>query len=235
MVPSKRSQPASPGATVANPLFKPIIFNKDRLILDFTESLTHMLAAGIVLLDALEIIHQEGKNPVLRGIVRQVSLDLNKGVALNQALAAHDLFPPIYLAMIRVGETTGKLREVLGQLLQNAQAAVETREKVFSVLFYPAFLLTLSVGVVAYLTMFIIPKFFGIFQSLQAEPPLVTQIMIGVIKFVQGWGLYLLPVVAIVAILVYRWGRTPAGGQQLERLVLQIPQVGRLYGLFLIH
>ena len=113
-----------------NVLFKTIILNKDKLIANFTESLTNMLSAGIPLMECLEIMHQEEKMLYMKNIIREIMVELKKGKSFSKAIMGFSLFSSLYGAMIRVGEETGKLKEVLKQLQDDTmKKRVELREK----------------------------------------------------------------------------------------------------------
>jgi len=214
-------------------LFSHITFNKSKVLADFTESLANMLSAGITLVNALEIIYQEERSSYMKNLLKRMIIEIKKGKSFYQVVMAFPLFPSLYSAMIRVGEETGKLKEVLIQLEAYTRKNVELRENILSSLYYPLFLMGMSLFTLAYLVMYVMPQFLKIFEGFDAKLPAITILLMKIISFLEHYSLWLIGGIFAIAFLIRNYAKTKSGKLQLEKLVLKIPKVGELYRLLL--
>ena len=210
-----------------------IVFNKEKLLAEFTESLASMLSSGIALVGALEIIYQEEKTPYMKNILKEMIIEIKKGKSFYQVITAFPLFPSLYSAMIRVGEETGKLKDVLNQLQAYTRKNMDLRESILSSLYYPIFLMGMSLCTVTYLVLYVMPQFLKIFEGFNTKLPLPTIILMKSIFFLQHYSLWILALLAGAGYLLNRYAKTREGGLQLEKMVLKIPKLGELYRLLL--
>jgi len=214
-----------------NVLTRPIVINQDRLVLNFTESLANMLASGIPLTEALDIFYQEERNKTMKQTVKAIIIDLKKGKAFHESLSKSFLFPPLYTAMVRVAEETGRLRETMVQLLGYIRSKVELKQKVFSVLYYPAFLLALSFGTIAYLVIYVLPRLLVMFKNFDSELPGITLFLMAAIEFFQSYWLIILSLILVGVLALYSYSKTAKGRLALEKAALKIPVLGKIYRL----
>jgi len=214
-----------------NVLTRPIVLNPDQLVLNFTESLANMLASGIPLTEALDIFYQEEQNKVMKQTVKEIIIDLKKGKPFYESLSKSYLFPPLYTAMVMVSEETGRLKETMTQLLVYIRGKVELKQKVFSVLYYPAFLLVLSFGTIAYLVIYVLPRLMIMFKNFDNDLPVITLFLMSAIEFFQSYWLFLLAGLAAGLMALFSYGKTKKGSLALEKLTLKIPVLGKIYGL----
>ena len=214
-----------------NVLTRPIVLNPDQLVLNFTESLANMLASGIPLTEALDIFYQEEQNKVMKQTVKEIIIDLKKGKPFYESLSKSYLFPPLYTAMVMVSEETGRLKETMSQLLVYIRGKVELKQKVFSVLYYPAFLLVLSFGTIAYLVIYVLPRLLIMFKNFDSDLPAITLFLMSAIEFFQSYWLFLLAGLAAGLMALFSYGKTKKGSLALEKLTLKIPVLGKIYGL----
>lgn len=214
-----------------NVLTRPIVLNPDQLVLNFTESLANMLASGIPLTEALDIFYQEEQNKVMKQTVKEIIIDLKKGKPFYESLSKSYLFPPLYTAMVMVSEETGRLKETMTQLLVYIRGKVELKQKVFSVLYYPAFLLVLSFGTIAYLVIYVLPRLLIMFKNFDSDLPAITLFLMSAIEFFQSYWLFLLAGLAAGLMALFSYGKTKKGSLALEKLTLKIPVLGKIYGL----
>jgi type II secretory pathway component PulF len=160
-------------------------------------------------------------------------IEIKKGKSFSEAIMAFPLFPSLYSAMIRVGEETGKLKEVLVQLQAYTRKNVELRENILSSLYYPLFLMGMSLFTLAYLVMYVMPQFLKIFEGFDAKLPAMTIILMKMIYFLEHYFLWVLGGLFIAGFLIYRYAKTKNGRLRLETLLLKTPKVGELYRLLL--
>ena len=195
-----------------------------------SRQLATMVAAGLSLVRALNVISDQIESKPLRLAMIQVREDVEQGSLLSSALEKlPKIFPPIYIAMVRAGEVGGALDVVLLKLSTTLEKQVELRSKVRSAMAYPAIVVSLVIVIVTALMIFVVPIFKHLFASLGAQLPLPTRIVIGISNIVAS--IYLLVVIAaiIVIIIAFRkWIATPGGRASWDRFKLKPPVFGPL-------
>ncbi len=195
-----------------------------------SRQLATMVAAGLSLVRALNVISDQIESKPLRLAMIQVREDVEQGTLLSAALEKlPKIFPPIYIAMVRAGEVGGALDVVLLKLSTTLEKQVELRSKVRSAMAYPAIVVSLVVVIVTALMIFVVPIFKNLFASLGAKLPLPTLIVIGISNIVAS--IYLLVVIAAVIIIIVafrKWITTPGGRAAWDRFKLKPPVFGPL-------
>jgi type IV pilus assembly protein PilC len=210
-----------------------IVFNKDKIVADFTESLANMLSAGIPLVNSLEILFQEERTAYMKNVLKEMIVELKKGKSFYQTIMSFPLFPSLYSAMVRVGEETGKLKEVLKQLQSYTRKNVELRENILSSLYYPVFLMGLSMFTLFYLVLYVLPQLFEIFKGFDAKLPDMTIALMQTVSFVQNYFVWIIIFLFGIIFLIQRYMKTEKGRKAIEIGILKIPKAGELYRLLL--
>jgi type IV pilus assembly protein PilC len=193
----------------------------------------HQLAtlyrAGISLVDALQIMVWQTQGRDFRKVLRQMAYDMQMGLQLSEAAAKHpSVFPDVYVSMVRAGEASGKLDEILMRLAAQYEKDHNTRAKMRSAMMYPAFLGMLTVVVSIALVTFILPRFVSSFQGAGAELPALTRMLIGLSDALKHtW--FLLPLPVLLTALLYKLIRSqPKGRYAIDYTLLRIPVLGPL-------
>jgi type II secretory pathway component PulF len=221
---------AKEGAPAAKPgdAAKKVRINSRQVML-FTQQLANLLKSGMSLKQALESLTRQQKNKPLGAILEQVGEEIVQGSNLSDALARHPrIFTRFYTNMIRAGEQSGTLPEVLKRLTEHYERLADIREKVTSALLYPAIILAVGIVVVFIFMVFLLPKFTQMFQDLGAQLPLPTRILIATgnlasnIWFLAG----LAAVITLVSFAYKRAMKTLEGRLWLDRMKLRIPLAG---------
>ena len=141
--------------------------------------LATLLQAGLPLAEGLELLAQQQPHKQWQALLRVLAQELANGVSLSSGLAQWpQVFPPLYLAMIRTGELTGKLERCCFQLAQQQQEQQRLTEKVKKVLRYPIVILTLALALVVAMLFFVLPEFTAIYRTFNTPLPLLTQMVI---------------------------------------------------------
>lgn len=196
----------------------------------FSRQLSVMIAAGVPLVKALRSLTVQTVHPRLRGVLEDIAGDIDGGSRLSDAMAAHPaVFSPFTVNMIRSGETTGRLAQVLEYLADQEEKDYDLRSKIRGAMMYPAFVLS-GMAVLGFLMMtFVIPKLTGTLQETGVALPITTQILIAVSNFfVHFW--YILLIVAALLVMGIRIGiRTPLGRRIWDTLKLRLPVFGNLF------
>lgn len=196
-------------------------------IMHLSRQLASFIRAGIPILDAIQVIAEETGNAVLRKVLLDVGDALRGGAPFADAIAAHrEMFPPYYAGILRSAEMTGRLDTVLEQLSRYMERDLEARKKIRSAMAYPAVILVMSVVTVAILTAFVLPRFRRFFESLDAELPVPTRILLNVANTLSDlWFVFLGGIVALI-LGIYSYFRTARGREVRDRMLLRFPVAG---------
>ena len=171
----------------------------------FVFHLQIMIKAGLSIVAALKILSEETENKKLRNIIVIIKCNVEKGQQLSEVLAQFpEVFPTIYVSMIAAGETAGKMEEALAQIYNQMKKSNELYSHVRGALVYPAVVMIAIVGIAVEMIVFVLPKILVMFQDVNAQLPLPTRILIGIVNFTQNYGFYLLiGIIAFIALCVY--------------------------------
>jgi type IV pilus assembly protein PilC len=196
----------------------------------FNQQLSALLRAGIPVLQSISLLKQRSASANLRAVLVDVEDKIKSGVPLSEAFEAQGIFPRIYTASIFAGEKSGALDDVLLRFVEYLRRSVGLTRKLRGALAYPAFLLLASGIMVAFLTLYIVPRMSELFKSLSAGRglPTVTVIVMSISTGVATNIWWLLPLIAVLAAAIFIWLRTDAGRLSLHRFLLKIPIAGVL-------
>ncbi len=195
----------------------------------FNQQLSAIIRAGIPILQAIAMLRRRASSSRLRAVLADVEEKIRSGMALSAAFAAQGpIFPRIYTASVLAGERSGALDDVLSRYVSYMRRSVEIRRKIRGALAYPLFLLGASMGMVMFLTVYVVPKMSSLFEGFNRELPAVTKVVIGVSHFASGNFYWLVPAIIGSIIGLYLWTRTPSGALNLDRFLLKLPIVNQL-------
>lgn len=194
-----------------------------------TRQLATMISSGLVLSEAIDILEEQQTNKTLKKALEEVSQDIKGGLTLAQALGRHpDIFPRLYVNLIKSGETSGKLDEVLLQMADGLEKQREFQARVRGAMIYPVVVLGMMVVVIIIMMIFVIPKLTALYQQSTIDLPLPTKILITSSNlFINFWWLGIILLVG-GGIGLNRWGKTPTGNLFLGKLVLKLPIIGKV-------
>ena len=207
-------------------LFKDKVGHVDLLL--FSRQIHTLLKAGVPILRALAGL-QETARPAMARALGDIRQQLESGREFSAALAAQGgVFDAFYLAMVRVGEMTGRLEEVFLRLHDHLAFEKYMREQVKAALRYPSFVVIAMTIALVIINAFVIPAFAGVFKGFGAQLPLMTRILIAVSDFFRDHG-PLLGGAAVAAFLGFRaWTRTANGRFVWDRTKLRLPIAGKI-------
>lgn len=204
----------------------------------FTQQLTNLLKAGMPLAAALNsMTHLESKG-IPSEVSKQLKQDVMEGKSLSDAMAKQSgVFSDLYVNMVRAGEQSGALVDVLQRLAAHFERFAEVQQKFVSALIYPAVVCSVGVLIMIFFMTFMLPRFMTIFQGMKVELPAATKALIGLSNFFSGYW-WLIPAVALVLVIVYnRYKATEAGRRTIDRFTMNAPVLGKavrlnLFGQF---
>lgn len=195
----------------------------------FTRQLSSMLASGLTLMQALNILKTQVKKPemfvMLDGIIR----DIEDGKTFSDSLEKYEhVFTPIYISLIKTAESSGLLDKVLLRLADNLEKQQKLKSTIKSALMYPAIVITGMVIILIIMMIFVIPQLTSMYENLGVELPLPTLIIISFSNFtITFWPL----IVGLLIFIVFaykRWKKTEAGQLLIDSVVLKLPVFGKL-------
>jgi type II secretory pathway component PulF len=198
----------------------------------FTTQLANLLKSGMPLTVALNsMTHLESKG-IPAEVSRELKQEVSEGKGLSDAMAKQPrIFSDLYINMVRAGEQSGSLVEVLRRMAAHFQQFAEVQAKFASALIYPAMVICVGMGIVAFFMFFMMPRFMEIFNGFGVELPLPTRMLMGFSTFlINFW--WLLGLLVIVAIILFkRFQASDDGARKLDELKMKAPIVGKVVKL----
>lgn len=194
----------------------------------FSEQLSTLLAGGVPLVRALSLLGEHNSDRALSDVLREVSKEVAAGGALYKALEKHPkVFDNLWVSLVQAGEMGGNLPQALRQIADYTQKQEALKGKIITAVAYPAVLLCMSLGVLAYFVVYIVPVFAGIFRDFNLKLPVVTAIVVGISDaFVNNLGLIIVACVGVVVGFKF-WISTEAGRLSWNRTTMSMPLFGK--------
>lgn len=219
----KHEAPAKGGFSFLNRI-------KQKDLVVFARTLSVMFSASVPLVDSLRNLSRQAENPRFGGLLHDVANEVEGGAQFSDALEKYsDVFGDFFVNMIRSGETSGQLTEVLEYLADQMEKDYDLNSKIRGAMIYPAFIMS-GLLVVAFIMMaFVVPKLTAILEEANVALPLSTRLLIIVANFFQNfWWLIIIMVVGAAAFFRF-WITTPGGRYLWDRFKMSIPIFGNLY------
>ena len=196
-------------------------------ILSMTSELAVLLRAGLPLDRALKVLIDMAAQPQMNQLLNELLRAVKGGKPLSQAMQSYQqVFGTFYLSMVRAGEASGQLAQVLNRLVEYLQTAKENRDTVISALIYPAILAVVMVLSIVVMLGFVVPQFETLFEDMGDALPMITQVVISSADFIKSYGLIVLVLFAAGAAYWRKWSSTEAGKLSLHRRILKLPLAG---------
>ncbi len=200
-------------------------------LVNFTRQLSTLQDAGLPILRSLQILEQQQKPGLLKAIVGGVSDEVEAGGTLSEAMTRYPkAFDKLYTNMINAGEAGGVLDLILARLADFMEKAAKLKKKVIGAMIYPAVVITIAVGVVTVIMIFVIPKFQQIFDDFKLDLPTPTRMLLALSSWIAndfGWAYIVFSPFAFV--LLWRLIRMGDGGKYAtDVMALKIPIIGAI-------
>jgi len=195
----------------------------------FSRQIYTLLKSGVPIMRGLAGLQESAVNKSFAVVIRDLRESLDSGRELSTAMRRHpECFTPFYLAMVRVGEMTGRLEEVFLRLFDHLEFDRDMRERVKTALRYPSFVIVAMVVAMIVVNVFVIPQFEKVFNSFHAELPLMTRILIGFSRFTVAWWPAFGAAAAGMFFGFRAWARSGAGRLAWDRYKLRLPIAGKI-------
>jgi type II secretory pathway component PulF len=202
---------------------------KSRDVLMFTQQLSSLLKSGMSLSQALGTLERRSQRRALGAVLEELRNGIVQGETLSDSLAKHPrIFSRFFVNLIKAGEASGSLDDVLLRLGKHQEQMAEVREKVIGALLYPLIIVAVGICTITFFMLVMVPRFSAMFKEMGTTMPLPTRILIGVSdKFVSYWWIGVL--LAVVGVTIYRIrARTPEGKLAIDILKLRLPVFGSI-------
>jgi len=225
----RAEQPALGGLKMSNirERFTPI--KAPELIL-FTKQFKTMFDAGVSMMNMLGILETQTENLKLRRILGTMHQDIKEGASLYEAFSKHKkVFPPLYCSMIRAGEASGALPEVLERLIYIIEHEHKVKSDIKSALTYPTIVVVFLFTAFLVLITQVIPKFVNIFKNAGLILPLPTQICLLIYNFLSNYWYLILGAAALIALFLYYYLKTDQGKFARDTILMRLPLLGPLF------
>lgn len=208
-------------------VFKKISFTD---IVDLTRQLSIMLDAGLTLVDALDILKKQITKPSLADLIENIDKEIRSGRNFSSALQMYpQYFSGLYISLIKAGEASGKLGDILIRLSDNLEKQRTFQGKIKGALVYPAFIIA-SMFVVGFIMItFVVPKLLELYKDFGVDKlPWSTNMLIIISSFFSKYWIFLLGLIFGIIALVYKYLQSSAGKFQIDSLLLKVPVIGNI-------
>ncbi|MCX6906037.1 MAG: type II secretion system F family protein [Verrucomicrobia bacterium] len=195
----------------------------------YTQQLANLLHAGMPLTLALNSMTHIDSKGIPSDVSKQLKQDVMEGKSLSEAMRKQTLiFSDLYVNMVRAGEQSGALEDVLRRLAGHYERFAEVQSKFTAALIYPAIVMSVGVVIVIFFMTFMLPKFLQIFEGLQIPLPWATRLLIGFSHMFSSYWWVLLLVAIAVTVLWQRYKATAEGKRQIDEWKLNAPLLGKV-------
>lgn len=203
--------------------FSRVTFND---IVDLTRQLAIMLNAGLTIVESLVILRKQITKESLRKVIIDIESQIKGGSSFSAVLKQYpQYFPNLYIALVKSGEASGKLAEILLRLSDNLEKQRQFRGKLKGALIYPAIIVAVMIGVMFIMITFVVPKLLELYANFQIELPLSTKILITVSNFSASYWPFIVLLVGGIVVLLRRYVSTKAGKYAKDSFMFKLPSV----------
>jgi type IV pilus assembly protein PilC len=188
-----------------------------------------LLESGVNIATALELLQDQISNRTLKKVVAEVTADIRAGNQLSTAMSKRpDIFTPMSTRTISIGEQTGGLEMMLRQVADYNEKEIITKKGIKGAMMYPVIAMVVAVAVVGLMMFFVLPSFAGLYSDLGAKLPAITLVMLKISSLLRTYFKEIFLVVIGIAGFVMIYFRTEDGKFNMDKLILKVPQLGRV-------
>ena len=205
-------------------------------LVTFARQMSTMLEAGVSMVRSLEVIQDQAQSEVLAKALYQIQKDVEHGISLSVALGKHPkIFDQFWVSLTEVGEASGTIAVVLTKLSFYLEQQESFRSNIISGIIYPVILFFISMGAVAFFALFVGPRFQSIFESMDAQLPLITEVLMDFFDFVREKFWFIVAGIFIAFRLFKMYIKTYTGKIMWEKFLFSLPQAGEVFRLITVE
>lgn len=197
-------------------------------LMRFTRQLAILINAGVPILECMEILHKQEQNMVLKRVVKNISMNIEEGKSLYDAMSQQNGFDKLYCALVKAGEAAGILDSILVKLAEFLEKAEKLKKQVKSALTYPVIVVFVGIIVIFGLMTFVVPQFVDILKESNQEIPWVTQTVMDISAFFQNYTLLLIAGLVAGSMFFLNFIKTKEGKAAWDRFTMKAPLFGML-------
>jgi type IV pilus assembly protein PilC len=195
----------------------------------FCRQFSFTVSAGMNILKAMEVVSNQTENKKLKGILKEVKSDIEKGSSFSEGLRKHKEIPEMLVNMISVGEVSGTLDAIMIRMADYYENSYKLQKKIKGSLTYPLMICVVAIIVVNLLLIFVLPTFVGMITSSGGTLPLPTRIVMGLSNFMIKYGLILMGVTTVLIMLLRMFIKNNEdAAERIDALKLKVPLFGKI-------
>jgi type II secretory pathway component PulF len=198
----------------------------------FTQQLANLLNSGMPLTVALNSMTHLESRGISADVSRELRQDVMEGRSLSDSMTKQPrIFSDLYVNMVRAGESSGALVEVLRRMADHFERFAQVQAKFTSALIYPAFVAVVGIGIMFFFMTYMLPKFMSIFQGMNVQLPFITQILVNISHIFASYWWLMITLIILGIILFKRFQSTTDGRRKLDQLKMKAPLFGKVIRL----
>jgi type IV pilus assembly protein PilC len=218
---AERLEQREEASSASKGVFKAV---KPKALQIFSRQFATMIDAGLNVVSSLVILEDQTDDKVLAAVITELREDVEAGLLLSQAMARHPkVFSRLYVAMVEAGEAAGILDDVLDRVAMQIEKETQIKRRVKGAMIYPTMVLAFASLVLVGMLMFLVPVFVGIFEQLDGDLPMLTQMVVNMSDLVRAKWFIIFPGLGITGFALRRYKRTEQGRAQWDRIKLRLP------------
>ncbi len=209
-------------------LFLSTIFSKPSFsdIVDFTRQVAIMLNAGLTIVDSLDILKKQTTKPAIRKIIMEIDADIKAGNSFSSSLQKfRGIFSNLYIALVKSGEASGKLSDILLKLSDNLEKEREFKGKLKGAMIYPVIVIAAMFAVMFIMITFVVPKLLNLYKDFNVTLPISTQILIALSSFSSRFWPFIIAGVFFGISAMKKYAGTKAGKHTIDAFILKVPVI----------
>ena len=195
----------------------------------FNQQFVTLIKAGLPILKGLDLLADRLTDPKLTPYIQAVRDEVRRGTVLSDAFDRQGIFPKIYVTSVLAGEKSGSLGEVLERYITYQKLALAVRKKVLVSLMYPSILVVLVIALMVFLVTYVVPSFAGLYTSMSAHLPLITQILIDIGTTARSYILLVVGGLVAGGFAFAWWARKPSAGEKIDAIRIRVPLFGDIW------
>lgn len=192
----------------------------------FTKQLSTMIGAGVPILQSLEILYRAEKQPGLKSAIKKIATAVGEGRTISEAMSEQKGFDKLYCNLVRAGESGGILDTILKKLATHMEKQEKTKAQIKSAMMYPAIVVTVGVGVIWGMMIFVVPQFMGMLKDTGQEVPWITQAVVDCSNFLTSYSIVLFPALFVAIAFLVSFVKTPQGKIAFDHFSMKMPLFG---------